>query len=87
MTLQYHEWTARSAYVLKGIIDGWSDKDYREMGVGREDADRGLFFTARMLPLAESHSENERRKDCAKRRIANAWGEVWEAEMRELLPA
>ena len=29
MTLQYQEWTALSAYVLKGIIDHWSDKEYR----------------------------------------------------------
>ena len=87
LTLQHHEWTALSAHVLKGIIDGWSDDDYREMGVGRVEADAELFFTARLLPLADCHTENERRKESARRRIANAWGEVWEDEMKEMLPA
>ena len=76
LTLQYYEWTTLSAYMLKGIIDSWSNKDSGEIGVRREDADVELFFIARLLPLADSHWKNKHRKDSAKDRIANAWDEV-----------
>src|SRR6266576_3372868 len=36
LTLRQGERTAYSASVLKSIIDGWTDAEYREMGVARE---------------------------------------------------
>ena len=57
------------------------------MGVGKQEADADIFFTTRLLPLANCHSENERRKESAKRRISNVWGEDWEEEMGVMLPA
>ena len=57
------------------------------MGIGRTEADAELFFTARLLPHADCHTENERRKESARCRIANAWGEVWKDEMKEMLLA
>jgi hypothetical protein len=86
-TLLHHEWTALSASVLKSIMDAWTDEEYKEMGVGRAEADADLFFTAKLIPLADSHSENQRRKEAAKQRIADVWGEDWEDEMGVMLPS
>jgi hypothetical protein len=86
-TLLHHEWTALSASVLKSIMDAWTDDDYEEMGVGRAEADADLFFTAKLIPLADSHSENQRRKETTKQRIADVWGDDWEEEMGVMLPS
>ncbi|KAF8434401.1 hypothetical protein BGX38DRAFT_1275540 [Terfezia claveryi] len=46
-----------------------TDEDYREMQVDRVTADVELGFTSTILPLADIHTESERRKGKAKERL------------------
>ncbi|KAF8451432.1 hypothetical protein BGX38DRAFT_1269456 [Terfezia claveryi] len=52
-----------AAQVQKEVIEAWTDEDYVAMQVDRVTADAKLGFTSIILPLADIHSESERRKD------------------------
>jgi len=74
------------AQVQKEVVEGWSDDDYAEMGVDRNTADTELGFTTMVLPLADLHSESEKRKTKARERLEATWGEDWEDSVGDLMP-
>jgi hypothetical protein len=74
------------AQVQKEVVEGWSDDDYAEMGVDRNTADTELGFTTTVLPLADLHSESEKRKTKARERLEATWGEDWEDSVGDLMP-
>ena len=86
LTLRQSEITAYSASVLKSIIHGWTDDEYREMGVVRAASESDLFLSSHLIPLADLHEKTERRKTFSRERIEDAWGWDWEEEMGRLLP-
>jgi hypothetical protein len=74
------------AQVQKEVIESWTDDDYAEMGVDRNKADTELGFTTTLLPLADLHSESEKRKTKARERLEATWGEDWEDSVGDLMP-
>ncbi|RPB20340.1 hypothetical protein L211DRAFT_852373 [Terfezia boudieri ATCC MYA-4762] len=70
----------------KEVIEGWTDEGYAEMQVDRATADAALSFTSTILPLADIHTESERRKGKAKERLEATWGAVWEDQVGDLMP-
>ncbi|KAF8457022.1 hypothetical protein BGX38DRAFT_1266258 [Terfezia claveryi] len=56
------------------------------MQVDRVTADVELGFTSTILPLADIHTESERRKGKAKERLEATWGAQWEDQVGDLMP-
>ncbi|KAF8441933.1 hypothetical protein BGX38DRAFT_1272512 [Terfezia claveryi] len=62
LTQEQTEQISFAAQVQKEVIEAWTDEDYAAMQVDRVTADAKLGFTSIILPLADIHSESERRK-------------------------
>ncbi|KAF8432285.1 hypothetical protein BGX38DRAFT_1146449 [Terfezia claveryi] len=86
LTQEQAEQISFAAQVQKEVIDAWTDEDYREMQVDRVTADVELGFTSTILPLADIHTESERRKGKAKERLEATWGAQWEDQVGDLMP-
>jgi len=86
LTQEQAEQISFTALVQKEVIEGWTDADYAEMEVYRAAADAEFSFTTTIIPLADVHTESERRKSKAKERLEAAWGESWEDLVEDLKP-
>jgi len=56
------------------------------MELERAVAQTELGFTTTILPLADIHTESERRKSKAKQRLEASWGKGWEDLVGDLMP-
>ncbi|KAF8426529.1 hypothetical protein BGX38DRAFT_1278928 [Terfezia claveryi] len=86
LTQEQTEQISFAAQVQKEVIEAWTDEDYAAMQVDRVTADAKLGFTSIILPLADIHSESERRKGKAKDRLEATWGAQWEDQVGDLMP-
>lgn len=86
LTQEQAEQVSFAALVQKEVIEGWTDADYADMEVDRAVAQTELGFTTTILPLADIHTESERRKSKAKERLEASWGEGWEDLVGDLMP-
>ena len=93
ITEEHAEKVAFAAQVQKEMIERWTDKDFEAMGVSRANLEIDLNFSTTILPLADFHTEKERRKLAARTRIETAWGKDWDgadhttqSEMGKLMP-
>jgi len=86
LTPEQAEQVSFAGLVQKEVIEGWTDADYIHMEVDRAVAETELGFTMTILPLADIHTESERRKSKAKERLEASWGEGWEDLVGDLMP-
>ena len=78
LTQEQAEQVSFAALVQQEVIEGWTDADYADMEVDMAVAQTELGFTTTILPLADIHTESERRKSKAKERLEASWCEGWE---------
>jgi len=86
LTQEQAEQVLFAALVQKEVIEGWTDADYADMEGDRAVAQTELGFTTTILPLADIHTELERRKSKAKERLEASWSKGWENLVRDLMP-
>jgi len=86
LTQEQAEQVLLSTLVQKEVIEGWTDADYADMEVDRAVAQTELGLTTTILPLADIHTESERRKYKIKERLEASWGEGWEDLVEDLMP-
>ena len=80
------EVAARSARVIKRIVEGWTDKELEEMVVDRAAAEEKVGLHIGLIPLSELDKGIRRRWRHSNRRISAAYGDEWEIDLKKILP-
>lgn len=72
----------------KDLVDEWSEEDFEEMEVTREEVMQELEYEEVLIPLSKQHDDIETRKRRIRGKIAEAWEEEWEIDFDDddLLP-
>jgi len=86
LTQEQAEQVSFVALVQKEVIEDWTDADYADMEDDRAVAQTELGFITTILPLADIHTESDRRKSKAKERLEASWCEGWDYLVGDLMP-
>ena len=76
---------ACSARVIKRIVEGWTDKELKVMGVTKAAAEEKVGLHEGLILLAELDTGIRRRRRHSERRISAAWGDECETNLKKIL--
>ena len=72
--------------VEKNLVDSWTEQDYQDMQITREEVLKELEYEEVLQPLAKQYYDIEKRKESSRRKITKVWKEGWEKWISKGMP-
>ncbi len=72
--------------VQKSFVDSWTEQDYEDMEVTKEEVLTELEYEEVLQPLAKQYDDIEKRKDKSREKITDEWKTGWEEKIGKLMP-
>src|SRR5258706_2414871 len=77
---------AAMGVVQKELVDSWTEEDYREMRVTKEEVLKELQYKDILKLLTKQYDKIEDRKEKSRTKLNQHWGRIWRYYLRSIMP-